>query len=316
MLALRYVWLVADASLRSVTVFAGIEYTRRYGGGTVERQLHNEPSDYVLGHGADELDRLLVQGRFFGDLTEHVLRLAGIAPGMKVLDAGCGIGDVTFLAARLVGPEGAVVGVDLSPVAIETAQRRAATAGLAQVEFLTGDLSDLTLDEPVDALVGRLVLQYLPDPAPVVRQLLTSVKVGGVVAFQEGFLEDKPYSAPACQLYEQVLQWITETFTRIGTDPYLGRRLPTIFQEAGLPAPQAILHARVESGQDATIYPFVAQFVRALLPVMERTGVATAEEVGLETLSARLRDEAVALGATLMSPCLIGAWARRQSSAS
>jgi SAM-dependent methyltransferase len=277
----------------------------------MEQQSYSDPSEYVLGHGADELDRLLAQGRFFGDLTDHVLRLAGIAPGMRVLDAGCGIGDVTFLAAQLVRLQGTVIGVDLSPVAIETAKHRAATAGLTQVRFLTGNLSDLSLDDQVDALIGRLVLQYLPDPAAVVRHLLTCVKPGGVVAFQEGLLEDKPNSSPTCQLYEQVAQWIIETLTRIGTDPSVGRRLPAIFQEAGLPVPQAIVHARAESGPDAAIYPYVEQFIRALLPLMERTGVATAEEVSLETLANRLRAEAAALNATLMSPSLIGAWARK-----
>ena len=56
---------------------------------------------YILGHDADELDRLIAQARFFGDLTEEVLRRAGVGPGMRVLDLGCGTGDVSFLAARL-----------------------------------------------------------------------------------------------------------------------------------------------------------------------------------------------------------------------
>ncbi|MEO7156385.1 MAG: hypothetical protein ABI039_02415, partial [Vicinamibacterales bacterium] len=60
--------------------------------------------EYVLGHAADELDRLIKQAAFFGDLTEHTLKLAGLAPGMRVLDLGCGAGDVSFLAASLVGP--------------------------------------------------------------------------------------------------------------------------------------------------------------------------------------------------------------------
>jgi SAM-dependent methyltransferase len=58
---------------------------------------------YILGHDRDELDRLIAQARFFGDLTEEVLRRAGMEPGMRVLDVGCGTGDVLFLAARLSG---------------------------------------------------------------------------------------------------------------------------------------------------------------------------------------------------------------------
>ena len=71
-----------------------------------------------------------------------------------------------------------------------------------------------------------------------------------------------------------------------------------------------ILGARVERGPDAQMYHQVAQITRTLLPLMERTGVATAEEVGVETLAERMRAEAVALDATVVSPAFIGAWAR------
>lgn len=54
------------------------------------------------------------QGEYFGRLTNQVIRSAGIAPGMTVLDAGCGAGDVSLLAARLVEATGRVVGVDRS----------------------------------------------------------------------------------------------------------------------------------------------------------------------------------------------------------
>ena len=120
---------------------------------------------YILGHDRDELDRLIDQARFFGDLTEEVLRRAGVEPGMRVLDVGCGTGDVSFLAARLVGPTGAVLGVDRSAAAVAVAERRARDAGLGNVSFVVQELSEVTVTAPVDALVGRLVLMYLDDPA-------------------------------------------------------------------------------------------------------------------------------------------------------
>jgi ubiquinone/menaquinone biosynthesis C-methylase UbiE len=272
-----------------------------------------QPSGYALGHAEDELDRLINHARFFGDLTEHVLHLAGLAPGMRVLDVGCGPGDVSFLAARLVGPEGTVIGVDTSLEAIELARQRAAAVGLTNVHFLAQDLSDseLVLDEPVDALIGRLVLQYVADPALVLRHLLTCVKPGGLVAFQEVDAKDGVYSEPACPVYETALQRITQTFTRIGAEARTGSRLARIFEVAGLPTPQMILHARVERGPDSPIYTLVAQLTRVMLPLMQRTEVATAEEVGVETLAERMREEAVALDATLVYPALIGAWTRK-----
>jgi ubiquinone/menaquinone biosynthesis C-methylase UbiE len=272
----------------------------------------SQPSGYALGHTEDELDRIINVARFLGDLTEHVLRLAGLAPGMRVLDVGCGPGDVVFLAAKLAGPQGTVIGVDTSPEAIERARQRAAAIGLTNVHFVAQDLADaeLELDEPVDALIGRLALQYFADPALLLRRLVPLVKPGGLVAFQENDLKDGVYSEPVCPLYETALQRVKQTFSRIGADPRTASRLAQIFQEAGLPAPQMILHARVERGPDSPIYALVAQTTRVMLPLMQRTGVATAEEVDVETLAERIREEALALDATLVTPPFIGAWTR------
>lgn len=67
---------------------------------------------YALGHTQHELDRLIFQERFIGDLTEHMLRLAGLKAGMRVLDVGCGVGDVHCSASS--GSEWAATGATLS----------------------------------------------------------------------------------------------------------------------------------------------------------------------------------------------------------
>jgi SAM-dependent methyltransferase len=264
-------------------------------------------SSYILGHAETELNRLIRQASFFGDLTAHFLNLAGLKPGMRVLDCGCGAGDVSFLAASLVGPEGVVIGVDRSPEAIALASQRAAE--LANVHFLTQDLCELSLEEPVDALVGRLVLMYFADPAVLLRRLAGLVKPGGIVAFHEMDM-DGAKSEPTCQIFETAVERIRQTFSRAGADIRTGLKLTRIFHEAGLPAPRMIQGARVESGPDSLIYDQVTQITRTLLPLMQRTGVATADEVGVDTLAARIREEAVTKNATLVSPSFIGAWTR------
>jgi ubiquinone/menaquinone biosynthesis C-methylase UbiE len=265
---------------------------------------------YILGHADDELDRLIFQARYLGDLTEQFLRQTGLAPGMRVLDAGCGTGDVTFLAAGLVGSSGAVVGVDRSPEAVAVAQRRAQEAGRLNVQFRVADLDELTLETPVDAVIGRLVLLYLPDPAATLRRLCRWLEPGGIVAFQEydmgGWTSDPPV-----ETFAFVARLIDQTFDRAGLDRRVGLKLRRIFAAAGLPAPRMTQAARVEGGPDSPVYSYLAQTTRTLLPRMEQAGVATAGEVGVETLATRLRDETVAKEAVLVTPPLIGAWARR-----
>jgi ubiquinone/menaquinone biosynthesis C-methylase UbiE len=271
---------------------------------------HTNSSDYVLGHTQQELDRLISQGKFIGDLTEHVLRLAGLNSGLRVLDIGCGTGDVSFLARSLVGPDGAVIGVDRSADAIAVARQRAQKAQLSNVEFIATDLDKLTLDQPVDALIGRLVLMYFPKPAVVLGHLLSFVKPGGIVTFQELDMESV-VAQPMCDEFWIAGQRLNQTFARAGIDLRTGLKLPSIFQEAGLPAPQMLQLARVEYGPDSQAYAWIEQLTRTLLPLMQKTGVATASEVGLDDLAARIRDEVVAKNAVLVLPPFIGAWARK-----
>jgi SAM-dependent methyltransferase len=257
----------------------------------------------------DELNRLIDQARFFGDLTAQTLELAGLGEGMRVLDAGCGAGDVSFLAAMMVGPTGSVAGIDRSAEAIELARRRAAQAGLTNVEFHVADLNELVLDEPVDALIGRLVLMYFADPAVTLRRLARHVKPGGIVAFHELNL-DAATSEPACDVFESTIDLLRQAFRRAGVDARTGLKLGRVFEDAGLATPQMILGSRVERGPESPVYDQVAQITRTLLPLMERTGVATSADVGIETLTTRLRDEAVENGATLLPPAFVGAWSR------
>ncbi len=226
-----------------------------------------------------------------------------------MLDVGCGAGDVSFLAVSLVGSGGKVIGVDRAAEPVAVAASRAAAAGLPNVQFIAADIAELTLPQPVDFVVGRLVLMYLPDPTSVVRHLRTLVKDGDVLAFHEFDILGAT-SEPRCPLFETTVERIRQTFAKAGIGVRTGLLLGRIFEGAGLAAPTMTLSGRVERGFDAKIYGQVAGITRAMLPMITRTEVATAESVDVDTLEARLREEAVMLDATLVAPPLIGAWAR------
>ena len=145
----------------------------------------NEDTTYTMGRTQAETERLIRQSRLYSGLTRRMLTEAGLTNGMKVLDIGSGAGDVAMAAAELVGPEGRVVGVDVNAEILETARARVAQSGLEHVEFVAGDARTLDLESDFDALIGRFVLMYLPDPAGALRQLSTRLRPGGIVAFHE-----------------------------------------------------------------------------------------------------------------------------------
>ena len=266
--------------------------------------------EYVLGHAAEELDRLIKQAAFFGDLTGHTLRTAGLAPGMRVLDLGCGAGDVSFLAASIVGPAGSVVGVDQNGDAIALAKSRAQQAGVANVSFEAGDITNLPYEQEFDAVIGRLVIIYLGDPVAGVRAFSRYVKGGGLIYFQE-FCLPGTTAVPEVPLYTECIRLINEAFARAKIQLYLGMRLPAIYRAAGLPAPSLLAMSRIETGPDSFGYAYIAQTIRSLLPMIVKTGVATKEEVGIDTLADRRRDEVVSRDATIHLPELVAAWTRK-----
>jgi len=277
----------------------------------MQSELKQQPL-YVLGHSKDEQQRLIKQSAFYADLTEQVFRNAGIREGMSVLDAGCGVGDVSFLLARIVGTSGSVIGIDKSPEAIATARTRSHAAKLDNVTFHEGDIADIWLEEPVDAAVGRFVLMYFSEPAVVLRRIADCVRSGGVIAFQEMDLSGVK-SVPRRPMFEQVVQWLVETFRRGMVETQMGLKLYATFIRAGLPAPALILGGRVEGGQHSPVYDIFTEVVRSALPMMEKLGVTNAEEVQIGTLAQRLREDVVQAGGVLVPPPLIGAWTRKDA---
>jgi 2-polyprenyl-3-methyl-5-hydroxy-6-metoxy-1,4-benzoquinol methylase len=267
---------------------------------------------YALGHTSGEFRRLEYMDAFFRDLTEDVFRRAGIAPGMRVLDVGCGPGDVSMLAARMVGRSGAVLGIDRSADAVDTAQRRAAAAGLHWVRFAQSELDAFSTEEKFDALVGRLILMYMRDAAATLRRLCGYLNGGGIIAFQEMSIQ-AARSVPNAPLFDQVTKWIFATFERTGAPLDMGGQLFGVYLRAGLPAPQMISSGRVEGGAQSAVYEIMTGVLRSLVPAAERFGVATAAEIGIDTLASRLRDEAVANQSCILAPVLIGAWTRAGS---
>lgn len=264
---------------------------------------------YVPGHSDHERARLARQGEHYAPTTRLFLRAAGLGPGMRVLDFGCGVGDVTLLAAEIVGGGGEVVGVDRSAVALAEATARA--AGRPNVRFVEGD-EDAAPEGPFDAVVGRLVLMYQPDPVATVLRLSRRVRPGGLVYFEETSLGSGGVTVPASPLFERCWAWAQAVCQRAGVRMDMGLRLHDVFGGAGLADATVTMFGRVSPGDDAVACALVSDAIRTLLPAMERLGVATAAEVDVDSLGERLRAEVAAGGGAIVPAFHCAGWAVRR----
>jgi ubiquinone/menaquinone biosynthesis C-methylase UbiE len=169
--------------------------------------------EYALGHSSRELDRLSFQGTVFAPFTSQLLTEAGLKPGMQILDVGSGSGDVSFLAAELVGESGHVLGVDRSAAAVERARARAIRRNCRNVAFVVGDPAAMQFDEPFDAIIGRFVLMYQEDPVESLKKMTQHLRADGLVVFQE-LDSSSCRSWPAVSIFDEAARWLTEAIAR------------------------------------------------------------------------------------------------------
>jgi ubiquinone/menaquinone biosynthesis C-methylase UbiE len=262
-----------------------------------------------------ERQRLQRQADILSDITEQVLRRAGIAPGMHILDIGSGAGDVAFLARKLIGEKGSVTGTDRDKNQVEYATRRARSLGFTNVQFVTSDYSELVLDAAVDAVVGRYVLGFANDPVAALARVCRNLRSGGVVAFVENNIQyDAPVLVePTDGLAAKAATWIIAGLRQAKLQPRLGLRLSGIMKAAGLkPSPELGSMMTVAQGPDGHLFPYLVDLVRSAMPSIIASGAATASEIDIDTLERRLIADAPATGVVgTVSAGVIGVWARK-----
>ena len=266
--------------------------------------------EYALGHSSRELDRLSFQGSVFAPFTLQLFTQAGLKPGMRVLDVGSGSGDVSFLAADLVGESGHVLGVDRSAAAVERARSRAIHRNYPNVTFALGDPAAMVFDRPFDAIVGRFVLMYQDDPASSLKKITKHLRSDGVVVFQE--LDSSACrSRPAVSTFDEAAQWLGEALRRSGARPELGLEMHSLFLDSGLPAPHMRVDAVVSGAAESPVYMLLAEAVRSLVPALQKLNIASPAHVQIDSLADRIRNEVVARRAVVVSYGLVGAWTKK-----
>lgn len=229
--------------------------------------------------------------RFFGGI--------GITSGMRVLDVGCGSGDLSRLIAQLAGPGGEVVGIDRSEEALAVGRNMEASASAAPIRYHQADLSARLPDElgHFDAVVGRRVLMYLPDPAEALNALAKVACPGAILAFQEHARAGLPAGLGVLPLHRQLYQWMWNTVAAEGGDVALALKLVDLFEASGVSVEQARSEAILFLPGEPSFLPALS---RVMLPRLVERGVARAEDVDLDTLPQRIEDERRTVGGTIV----------------
>lgn len=271
-----------------------------------------EDTDYALGRSQAEYNRLIEQAELLRPLAERMLLAAGIRSGMHVLDVGCGVGDVSFLVADVVGHDGSVMGVDLDAEAIKVAEKRRTGLGLTNVEFRNADARSFEPGRLFDAAVGRFVLMFMSDPTAALRLIAERVRPGGILAFHE--IGGRLTTAPAMNqpVLAHLQDLLVRTFERSGARLEVGAELYWRMLDAGLePEQRPLAEIAVQMGQGEVAYRRWALFARSMLPKIVEYGLATEKDV-LDIIEHQLRNELIgARGCIPLAWLTFAQWARK-----
>lgn len=140
-------------------------------------------------------------------VLQAVLDLADLKPGAQVLDVGCGSGASSAAAAQRVGPEGRVLGVDISRPMLDAAKAQAAASDLQNLDFVEADASQADLGQDIfDALISRFGVMFFADPIAAFRHISQALKPGAHLAFAcWGRIDANPWFTAPAQAAKAVL---------------------------------------------------------------------------------------------------------------
>jgi ubiquinone/menaquinone biosynthesis C-methylase UbiE len=268
-----------------------------------------ESDRYVIRGGQAGYDRLLVLSRERWPDTRAFFERAGVAPGMKCLDVGCGGGFVTLELARMVQPGGTATGIDMDPVVLELARRAAAQQGLTNVDFVHRLVQDWSSRPEYDVVCSRFLLQHVPDPRSLIRAMWNAVRPGGVLMAEDtdwmGWSTDPP--RPAMDFLRDRYLTLLE---RRGGDGRIGLKLRRYFHEEGIPSPETTLVAPLRLDSDRKSIAWLT--IDATADAFIKEGLASREE--LDSIASSLREMAADPRAIVTGPKTFQVWARKPAS--
>jgi ubiquinone/menaquinone biosynthesis C-methylase UbiE len=182
-------------------------------------------------HGYDDRENLRLQDQA-STLVELLHSDTLYPPGSRVLEAGCGVGAQTVTLARN-SPAASITSVDISETSLIEAKRKAAAAGLTNVQFERADIFHLPYKpDSFDHIFVCFVLEHLSRPVEVLRALKSQLKRGGTITVIEGD-HGSVYFHPDSEAAHRTIQCQVELQRRAGGNAMIGRELYPLLRQAG-----------------------------------------------------------------------------------
>ncbi len=166
---------------------------------------------YFLQIGNRDRLRLNIICRLYNPRALAFLQQAGLKSGMRVLEIGCGTGEMAIEMAKIVGPTGSVVATDIAPEQLDIAKELADQTGVSNIEFKQLDMdNDLKqFSNEFDYIYGRWVIEFSNDTNSVLGNLMQALKPGGIIAYEGVDVSDTEYftypDAPVVNQWAQLI---------------------------------------------------------------------------------------------------------------
>lgn len=251
-------------------------------------------------------ERLQVLARERRADTHALFARAGVGPGMRCVDLGCGGGEVSFDIAERVAPGGTVTGIDMDVTKIGLARDAASARGMDNVEFLSLNVNDWSPQDTCDVVYCRFLLQHLNHPADLLRRMWAAVRRGGAIV-----VEDADFDGWCCDPPNDGFDFFVSKYRDViaarGGDHALGRKLRRLFAEVGIPEPEVQLRQAVHTADEGKI--LALSTLEATCEAMLAEGVASAEDIeaALASLERHTSDQTT----LICGPRIFQLWARR-----
>lgn len=190
-----------------------------------------QKNSYLLGVGRKDEERLALLNELFGETSRHFLLKAGLRSGQRVLEIGCGTGNMTGWIADQVGKQGHVTAVDISQEQIDIAKEN--NKSHDNIAFIVKSLFELSDLSPFDLIYSRFVIMHQTQSVDALQSLMSLLKPGGAIVCEEG-TNSVSACCPHSDVFQRYRDLLLVLYKMKNIDYNIGEKMHLYFHQLGL----------------------------------------------------------------------------------